>query len=236
MSLGEPAYHIDSLAHAYNGRSVLQIPQLEIPSGEIWAFVGPNGSGKTTLLHILALLLAPVSGRISLHGTEADGNGVRQRLRRRVTLIHQKPVLFSTTVRNNVSYGLRALGLPGREIKTRVNTALEALGLSGLADRNAGKLSGGEAQRVVLARGLVLETPIVLLDEPTSFLDDDVRPLLVDLLRQANQGRGTTVIMATHDLEFVCPLAHKIRRMEGGRISEPVAGPNALEAAKSLNP
>ena len=183
------------------------------------AFVGPNGSGKTTLLRILAFLLSPALGSVSLHGVNAVNRRVMRQLRRQVTLIHQKPVLFSTSVWNNVAYGLQSYGLPGREVKTRVGVALEKLRLSGLAGRNAGKLSGGEAQRVVLARGLVLETPVILLDEPTSFLDDDVRPLLVELLRNASQSRGATVIMATHDLKFVAPLAQRVLRLDAGRIA-----------------
>jgi tungstate transport system ATP-binding protein len=101
-----------------------------------------------------------------------------QRLRKNVTLIHQKPILFSTSVRNNIAYGLRAQGFPSKEIRTRVRAVIEDMKLSALAERHARKLSGGEAQRVVLARGLVLETPIILLDEPTNSLDERSRPLL----------------------------------------------------------
>lgn len=214
-----PAYSIRSLLHAYDGKIALDIPQLDIPSGEICALVGPNGSGKTTLLSILALLRSPISGSVLLGGIESARGPERQRLRRQVTLIHQRPVLFSTNVWNNVSYGLRALGLPAREIRTRVGAALEELGLSGLAAKHARKLSGGEAQRAVLARGLVLKTPIILLDEPTSFLDDAFRPLLFDLLRHSNQTHGTTVLLAMHDLKFVSALAHRIVRLEEGKIS-----------------
>jgi tungstate transport system ATP-binding protein len=216
-----PAYRVRALSHAYDGKTVLDIPQLDIPAGEICALVGPNGSGKTTLLSILALLLRPRSGSVLLHGVEsADGSDrARQRLRRQVTLIHQKPVLFSTTVRKNVSYGLRALGLPAREIDVRVGRALKEFGLNELADRRSRKLSGGEAQRVVLARGLILETPVLLLDEPTSFLDDAFRPLLFDKLRAANHSRGTTILLATHDSKLVSSLAHRVIRMEKGEVS-----------------
>ena len=213
-----PAYGIRSLAHAFDGHAVLDIPRLEIRRGEICALVGPNGSGKTTLLSILALLLTPLAGTVHLDGVESTPGSVQRRLRRQVTLIHQKPVLFSTTVWNNVSYGLRASGLPGNEIKTRVGTLLEELGLSAVAWKHAHKLSGGESQRAILARGLVLETPILLLDEPTSFLDSTFRPLLFDMLARANQARGTTIMVATHDLELASSLAHRFIRLEEGRI------------------
>jgi tungstate transport system ATP-binding protein len=213
-----PAYEIHSLVHTYDGKTVLEIPQLEIPAGQICALFGPNGSGKTTLLSILALLLRPRAGSVRLHGMDAMGGRDPYRLRRQVTLIHQKPILFKTTVWNNVSYGLRALGLPAQEIKTRAGAILEKLELSNLVQRQAHKLSGGEAQRVVLARGLVLETPILLLDEPTSFLDDSFLPLLFDLLMQANQSRGITILVTTHDLKFVSSLSHRNYCLDEGKI------------------
>ena len=219
-----PAYSIRSLIHAYDGRVVLETPKLDIASGEMCALVGPNGSGKTTLLSILALLLSPVAGSVLLHGLESARGPQRQRLRRQVTLVHQKPVLFSSTVWNNVSYGLRALGLPAKEIKARVGAVLEELGLSGVAGRQARKISGGEAQRAVLARGLVLETPILLLDEPTSSLDEDFRPVLWDLLRRARQKRNATIIVATHDSNFVSAFVRQIVRLEDGKISLPSQG------------
>ena len=216
MSGEKPAYSIHSLIHAYDGKVVLDIPHLDIPSGRIHLLTGPNGSGKTTLLSILALLLTPVSGSVLLHGVETAGREDRH-LRRKVTLIHQKPVLFSMTVRNNIGYGLRAAGLSLKEIDCRVERILEKARLRDIAEKPARKLSGGEAQRVVLARGLVLETPIVLLDEPTHSLDDESRPILFDLLREANR-RGATVIIATHDPGILSSLNARVLKMEAGRI------------------
>jgi tungstate transport system ATP-binding protein len=217
-----PAYSIRSLTHSYDGKVVLDIPHLDIPSGQICIFAGPNGSGKTTLLSILAFLLTPSSGSIILQGIEAVGER-RLWIRRKVTLVHQKPILFSTTVYGNIAYGLKMLGLPSKEIKARVHRMMEKTGLSGLAERPARRLSGGEAQRAILARALVLQTPIVLLDEPTNSLDDLSRPLLSGLLREANH-QGTTIIIATHDLNFVSSLDHRAILLHEGRIS----GPSAL--------
>ncbi len=212
------AYEIQSLAHAYDGRQVLDIPGLEIPQGEICVLSGPNGSGKTTLLAILALLRPATSGHVRLQGVEAVGSVKFAQLRRNVTLIHQRPFLFTATVWGNVSYGLRASGRPAKEIKARVGAVLEELGLSSLADKPAGELSGGEAQRVVLARGLVLETPILLLDEPTSFLDESYRPALFGMLLRANQSRSATILLATHDPKRDCSIAHRVIMLEGGKI------------------
>jgi tungstate transport system ATP-binding protein len=213
------AYSIRSLIHSYDGKVALDIPDLDIPSGQIFAFTGPNGCGKTTLLSILALLIAPVSGSVLLHGIESVRNR-DLRLRRKVTLVHQKPVLFSTTVRHNIAYGLHAQGCPSKEIRRRVQAIVEEMKLSAVADKHARRVSGGEAQRAVLARGLVLETPVLLLDEPTNSLDDASRPVLCELLRRANQERATTIIVATHDSSFVLTLVDRVFHLEEGKILE----------------
>jgi tungstate transport system ATP-binding protein len=216
MSDKNLAYSIRSLVRSYEGRIVLDIRHLDITSGQICILTGPNGSGKTTLLSILALLLKPDSGSVLLHGTESVGSGDLH-LRRKVTLVHQKPVLFSTTVRHNVEYGLRAAGLPSQEIRSRTDRILEKADLIRMAGRQARKLSGGEAQRVILARGLVLETPIVLLDEPTNSLDDASRPLVYDLLREANE-RGTTIMIASHDHGMLEDSNPRILKMDKGML------------------
>jgi len=218
MSRETFAYSIRSVIHSYDGAVVLDIPMLDIPSGQTCVLTGPNGSGKTTLLSIMALLLNPVSGSVLLHGKEAAGGDPK--LRRMVTLVHQKPVLFSTTVRGNIGYGLHASGLSSKETRDRTGFFLEKMGLSDIADKHARKLSGGEAQRVVLARALVLKTPIVLLDEPTNSLDDAARPALHELLREAVL-RGATLLIATHDPGFVTSLNPRILRMDRGRLLEP---------------
>jgi len=214
-----PAYSIRRLIHAYDGRAVVDIPELDIPAGGIYAVVGPNGCGKTTFLSILALLLTPSSGSVRMFGSEIVGGGNRD-MRRNVTLVHQRPILFSTTVWKNIAYGLRAKGLACREIKQRVQAMLEETGLAHVAEKQARKLSGGEAQRAVLARALVLGTPIVLLDEPTNSLDADSKPIVRNLLLKAQRIRGTTIILATHDLNFVSSLNARVFRMDEGKIRE----------------
>jgi len=214
-----PAYKIQSLVHAYGGNVALDIPRLDIASGRITALVGPNGCGKTTLLSILALLLSPSSGSVQMHGLDI-GRSRDHSLRRKVTLVHQKPVVFSMTARNNIAYGLHAQGLRSQEVRHRVEYIIEKMQLSPLADKQARTLSGGEAQRVVLARALVLETPILLLDEPTNSLDDASKSILHDLLLRAVEERGATVVLATHAMNFVSTLTETILRMESGKIAE----------------
>jgi ABC-type Fe3+/spermidine/putrescine transport system ATPase subunit len=149
MSL-PPAYRIQSLVQAYGENVVLDIPRLDIASGRITALVGPNGCGKTTLLSILALLLSPGSGSVQMQGRDI-GRSRDHSLRREVTLVHQKAVVFSMTARKNIAYGLHAQGVKSREARERVESIIEQMQLSALADKQARTLSGGEAQRVVLA-------------------------------------------------------------------------------------
>jgi len=220
MSNTVPACSIRSLVHSYGGGVALDIPSFDIAPGEICLLSGPNGSGKTTLLMILALLLKPSSGSVRLFGTEvAQNRDYRQR--RKITLVHQKPVLFSTTVRENLEYGLRAVGISSKDIRERVDRILDQANLRDIAGKYSRKLSGGEAQRVVLGRALVLQTPVLLLDEPTNSLDDASRPLLYGLLREAH-ARGTTIVIAAHDPGIAAALHSRVLRMEKGRID---AGP-----------
>jgi tungstate transport system ATP-binding protein len=213
----ENAYSIRSLKHAYDGKVVLDIPYLDIPSGQICVFSGPNGSGKTTLLSILALILAPSEGSVSLNAIECGPDPDRE-LRRMVTLVHQKPILFSTSARNNLAYGLKTRGLSAKEIDRRIMSIADAMQISTIINKHTRKLSGGEAQRVILARALVMETPIILLDEPTNSLDDAYRPLLVESLCKTSQNFKTTVVIATHDTKFISSLSGRILRMEKGKI------------------
>jgi len=216
----KPVYSIRSLKHTYERDTVLDVPEMDIPEGQISIFTGSNGSGKSTLLSILAMLSAPTSGSVHFNGV-CLSNDPDLSLRRRVTLVHQKPVLFSTSVHNNLSYGLKARGLAGEEIDGRIRTFTQDMKLSALLDKHARKLSGGETQRVVLARALILQTPVVLLDEPTNSLDDAHRPALLQLLHRMNRDMGTTVIVATHDLNFISSISGNIYRMEKGRIQSP---------------
>lgn len=216
MTSPAPAYAIRSLLHSYNGDVALKIPSLDIEKGQTCVFSGPNGGGKSTLLSILALLLAPTSGSVLLNGVESAGKQDTA-LRRKVTLVHQKPILFSASVRHNIEYGLRARGVSSKDISQRTDKIIERAGLQALSGKHARSLSGGEAQRVALARALVLETPILLLDEPTNSLDDASRVLLYGMLRDAAE-RGATIVIASHDPDVVESLNPRIYRLEKGRL------------------
>ncbi len=222
---GEVAIAARGIRHRYDRRIVLDLPSLDVPAGGCVALVGPNGAGKTTLLRILALLERPSEGAVTLLGRPAWQNGHRRRgmdgpelveRRRQVTLVHQKPLLLSTTVRANVAFGLRARGLSGSEAERRAAAALEEVGMGGFARRSSRDLSGGEIQRVALARALVLETPILLLDEPTSSLDADAIPLVERALRR-RLDRGIAVVVSTHHRPLVSSLDARRLRLVAGR-------------------
>ena len=144
---------------AYGQTPVLDLEHLAFSMRAISALTGPNGSGKSTLLMILAGLITPRQGKVLLNGRDITGRPVRE-----IGIVLQRPVLFAGTVKSNVEYGLKCHGLPPLERKNRVHEALAMTGLMSLAGRNRRQLSGGEIQRVALARSLALNPEVLLLD------------------------------------------------------------------------
>jgi tungstate transport system ATP-binding protein len=203
--------------------TVLDIPSLEVFSGQVLALIGPNGAGKSTLLLTLAGLLKPARGSLTF-GREriADGGSA---YRRRVAMVFQEPLLLDTTVFENVAAGLRIRGAGRGEIDRRVPAALERFGIGHLAKRSARKLSGGEAQRTSLARAFVTKPEIVFLDEPFSSLDPPTREVLTGDLERILRETQTTAVLSTHDQTEALRLADRIAVVNGGRIAQigPVA-------------
>ena len=165
-------YRLDSIRKCYGSNVALDIDELTIGEGRLYTLTGANGAGKSTLLNILAFLSPPTSGEIFYSGKRVDWNhGSMEEYRRKVTLLHQSPYLFEGTVYDNVAFGLKARGIQGEAQRRRVDKALDTAGLPGFRDRKARELSGGEAQRVAMARALVLEPEVLLLDEPLANID-----------------------------------------------------------------
>jgi tungstate transport system ATP-binding protein len=217
--VNEPIYHIRELAKAYNGRRVLQVDELEIRRGEIFALVGPSGAGKSTLLRLLNFLEPPTFGAIRFLGTEfTPERSVSLDIRRRVTTVFQRPVLLNRSVWANVAYGLKLRGR--RDSDARIGKTLELVGLADLADQKARTLSGGEAQRVALARAMVLNPEVLLLDEPTANLDPYNVGLIEDIVRRLNQDQGTTLVLVTHNVFQARRLAQRVALMLEGRLVE----------------
>lgn len=190
--------------------------RLTIAPDECVALVGPNGAGKSTVVEVLAGLLRARDGSVVL--ADRDLTAVPTH-RRRVGLVAQRPDLFAhRTVVGNVAFGPRATGATRREARLRSATALAAVGASGLADRSPTTLSGGQAQRVAVARALATDPALLLLDEPTTALDVDARAEVREALRTARGGRPT--LLVTHDPLEAVALAGRIVVLQDGRVVE----------------
>jgi tungstate transport system ATP-binding protein len=197
----------------------LQLDHLAIQEGEVLAVVGPNGAGKSTLLLTLARLLKPVRGEILFRGQPATVEPDTV-YRRRIALVMQDPLLFDTSVFENVASGLKFRGIAKDEIRRKVPLWLERLGVGHLSKRRAGQLSGGEAQRISLARALVLEPQLLLLDEPFSALDPPTRSHLLEDLGILLSETATTTIFVTHDLPEAEQLAGRMAVIVGNRLRQ----------------
>lgn len=211
------------------GRLVLEVDDLSVHQNEVLAIVGPNGAGKSTLLLVLARLLHPEQGEILFNGKPAKGESDLA-YRRRLALVLQDPLLFDTSVHENVASGLHFRGLPANEIQPRVSEWLERLGISHLEGRRANELSGGEGQRVSLARALVLDPELLLLDEPFGALDPPTRSRLLDDLGQILPAARTTTILITHDLKEAARLADRVAVLLDGQIVQ-VGAPQEVFAS-----
>lgn len=231
---------VTNLVVERNGRVVLQAERLAITQGEVLAVVGPNGAGKSTLLLALARLLKPKQGEIWFDGRLAAAESDTA-YRRRIALVMQDPLLFDTTVFDNVASGLRFRGLGREEIQRRVRLWLERLGVEHLSKRRADQLSGGEAQRVSLARALVLQPQLLLLDEPFAALDPPTRARLLDDLDTLLQETATTTVFVTHDLDEAVQLAGRVAVIVGnllrqvGKAEDVFRTPADAEVAQFLN-
>ncbi len=209
----------------------LELSRLVIEQGEVLAVVGPNGAGKSTLLLTLARLLKPERGEILFHGRQAAAESDTA-YRRRIALVMQDPLLFDTSVFENVASGLKFRGVAKDEIRRKVPLWLERLGVGHLSKRRAGQLSGGEAQRVSLARALALEPQLLLLDEPFSALDPPTRSRLLDDLGALLEETAATTVFVTHDLGEATQLSGRIAVIVGNRLRQ-VGSPAEVFSAPS---
>ena len=217
-------FKVRNLKKVYNGKIVLDIDNLNFQEGKIYAIVGPNGSGKTTLLNILNLLEKPDEGQIFFYDQEITNksNSDTLEIRRRMTLVNQDPFLFHSTVYDNIAYGLKIRSIPSKVQKSRIRSALNIVGLSGFKDRKVNQLSGGEAQRVVIARALVIEPEILFLDEPTTSIDQKHIDVVERIIKKIKKEIKTTVIFSTHDLSQAYRLADEVISLLDGKIIKQV--------------
>ena len=166
--------------------------------GEVLGLLGPTGAGKTTLLRLLAGLTTPNDGDIRFDNAPFVASDLPLGTRRRLTMVHQSPILLTGTVRLNVRYGLQLRGQ--RDAERKVERTIDRLGLNKIASQTVRSLSGGQCQLVALARALVIEPDVLLLDEPTAHLDPAHVAVVEETIRQLQQERGTAIVWATHNL------------------------------------
>jgi molybdopterin-binding protein len=216
--LSEAKLSLRGLTCVRGGRTILDIATLDVRDGETLAVLGPNGAGKSTLLQLIALLEKPDSGEILMDGRSAGQD--RLALRRRMALVFQEPLLLDTTVEGNVVSGLSLRGVARGERSWRVREWLQRFGIDGIAKRSARTLSGGEAQRASLARALVLEPELLLLDEPFAALDSPTRQALTDDLERVLMEAGCTTLLVTHDRAEALRLGHRVAVLIDGRIRQ----------------
>ena len=218
--MNEPVYTVTNLVKTYGARTVLRIPALTVEQGEILALVGPSGTGKSTLLRLLALLEAPTAGSVTLHtqGQEVAYSTASIDQRRQFVMVFQRPALLSRSVYANVAYGLRMRGQ--RDGRARIEAVLERVALDHLANARPHTLSGGEMQRVAVARALICEPHILLLDEPTANLDPYNVRLIEGLVAEQHARHGTTVVLVTHNVFQARRLATRVALLLEGEVVE----------------
>ncbi len=229
---------VAGLGVAWQGRPVLEEVGFTVERGEYVVLMGPNGSGKTTLLRQIAGLDPPGKGTITFEGRRVDRLPPH---RRGIGLLAQEVLLLSgRTVRENIAYGPEVAGWPPAEVDRTVDGLLDLLRLKGLGDRRPTELSGGERQRAALARTLAPRPALVLLDEPLTAVDPELRGELRGELRRVFRRLGVAAIHVTHDREEGLWLGDRVLLLLGGRIAragppgEVFAAPRSVRAARFL--
>jgi putative spermidine/putrescine transport system ATP-binding protein len=222
-----PLLEVRAVAKSFGAREVLKNISLNIASGEFLTLLGESGSGKTTLLRLIAGFELPTGGEIWMSGERLD---TLPPYKRRVNTVFQNYALFPhLSVRDNVAYGLQVQGAPKKEIPSRVNEALNMVKMTEFVDARPSRLSGGQQQRVALARALVNRPQLLLLDEPLSALDANLRKQMQSELKALQREIGITFLFVTHDQEEAMALSDRIALLRDGAL-EQVASPREIYA------
>lgn len=202
----------------YGSHRVLDDFSLQVARGELVALLGPSGSGKTTAIRTLAGFLTPIEGTVLLSGRDVTHVPPHKR---GVGVVFQSYALFPhMSVTDNLAYSLKVKGIGRVQIKRRCEELLELVRLQGLGDKKPGRLSGGQQQRVALARALAMDPDVLLLDEPLSNLDANLRRDVGEEIRRLQQSTGTTAILVTHDRQEAFGMADRIAVLRNGRIEQ----------------
>ena len=228
MSKAMPILHVEDLKIRRGGVQVVDLPMFSVSAEEKVAVIGPNGAGKSSFLLGLACLVGRDGGRITFQGTEVTPRD-ETAYRRRIAMVFQEPLLFDTTVLDNVAEGLRIRGKRRSEARELGMESLELFKVSHLAGRSAHKLSGGEAQRVSLARAFAVRPELILMDEPFSSLDLPTRIVLAEDLGRILHESGTAAIIATHDRIEALRVVDRLVVMDKGAIVQEGSPADVIE-------
>ncbi len=208
---------IVDLTQRHGSKTTLSSISLSIEKSEILAIIGPTGAGKTTLLRLIDQIDTPASGKVLFDGIEVTRR-LRTNVRRQISMVLQKPVVFDASVYDNVAYPLKVRKYDRKNIPEKVNAMLKTVGLDGYQKRKARTLSGGETQKVALARALITDPQLLLLDEPTANLDPVSLNSIEELILQFNRDNGMAIVIATHEMAQGQRLAHRIGVMMEGEL------------------
>jgi ABC-type Fe3+/spermidine/putrescine transport system ATPase subunit len=220
-----PLLEIRSIAKRFGANEVLKAISLQIGSGEFITLLGESGSGKTTMLRLIAGFEQPTSGEIWMNGERLD---LLPSYKRRVNTVFQQYALFPhLNVRDNVAYGLRVTNTPSSDVDNRVTAALSMVKMDSFAAARPVTLSGGQQQRVALARALVNRPLLLLLDEPLSALDANLRKQMQSELKSLQREVGITFLFVTHDQEEAMALSDRIALLRNGAL-EQIASPREI--------
>jgi tungstate transport system ATP-binding protein len=206
---------LHNITKKFGDKTILNIDQLDFKAGMITGIIGPNGSGKSTLMKIIAGLDKEYTGLLHI-----DGQEMNKEICKNMTLVFQKPYLINMDVYNNIAYPLKIRGLSQVEIKYKTDKMIELLQLKEIMKQNARSLSGGEMQKVALARAIVFEPKLLLLDEPTSNIDPKTMQLMENAIKYINQCCNTTVVLVTHNIRQLQRVCSQAVFMLDGKVVE----------------
>jgi len=228
-----PLIELQNLTFKAHSKPILDIPEFQIHAGEFLGIMGPNGAGKSTLLKVLAFLDQQTSGTILYRGEAIPKGNAPLELRRKFSIALQQSLLLDGTVFDNIAIGLTLRKVPRTVIKEKVEQWMDLFAVSHLAKKNALYLSGGEAQRVNLARAMIVEPEILFLDEPFSALDFPTKIRLMEDFKGIIETAKTTAVFVSHDLMEINYLTNRLAIIVNGEVKQVGATPRVLEHPNS---
>ncbi|RXE56084.1 glutamine ABC transporter ATP-binding protein [Methanoculleus taiwanensis] len=222
MNTNNYILNVEDIHKSFGNNEVLRGVSFNVRKGDTKVFIGPSGTGKSTLLRCINQLTLPDKGRVWLHGEEVTNSGARiNHFRQKIGMVFQNFFLFDhlTAVRNVEVALLKVKGMGKEEAREKALYELRQVGMEDWADHYPAELSGGQAQRVSIARALAMDPDVILFDEPTSALDPELTREVLEVMKKLAQ-QGMTMLVVTHEMGFACSVATEILFMENGLIAE----------------